>query len=192
MINPTIKMEQKESVNSKVSPAGTHPLVLGIVTICDVGHGPGRVQGFGVFYQRPAETNIQHLCKCFLPQLACKMDTTDLSQHHAAWSGGKPLIYQMWPASWLSLLHSIQSSGAFYSPNVFRHVKQEEFLLAACVIQTCERNWNVANSISVLPTFSQSVFISLKAVGFLKRSNETRKRLRCAVSPYKPWKNKKK
>lgn len=77
MINLTIKIEH--SVNNKASPAGTHPLVLGTVTVCDVGHGPGRVQGFGVSYQCPAEKHMQNSWKFATPHSLIRCKTSDLS-----------------------------------------------------------------------------------------------------------------
>lgn len=36
-----------------VSPEKTHPLVPGVVTVCDVSDRPGGVQSFSVHYQCP-------------------------------------------------------------------------------------------------------------------------------------------
>lgn len=164
---PNDKTRKQETACQQWS-AGTHPLVLVIVTIGDVGDGPGRVQGFGVSYQRPAETHVQHLCK----KASCLNMSEQQTQQAFRNTAQLERVENLWLVRYdlhLDFHCCIPTSAASASTaQTDSHSwTQEEFRLAIWVIQTWERHWNVANSNSVLPTSFQSVLISLEATSFL-------------------------
>lgn len=62
MINMLCRFLPSYPADIEVSTVKTHPFVPGVVTVSNIGDGPGRVQIFGMFYQRPDREQRLH-CK---------------------------------------------------------------------------------------------------------------------------------
>lgn len=62
MINVLCRFPLWHTVDMEVCSVKTHPFVPGIVTVCDISDGPGRVQSFGMFDQGPVRTTRSIAC----------------------------------------------------------------------------------------------------------------------------------